>query len=53
MRNIIEELIKDIYDGLQRKLAYVWPKRGGYFPPEANLLFEIAGLVKVQVFFVW
>ncbi|MGC9323013.1 MAG: hypothetical protein ACP5FY_12305 [Kosmotogaceae bacterium] len=44
MKAIIDTLTKDIFDGMKEKLSYLHPKKGGYFPPEANLLFEIAKL---------
>ena len=44
MQRIIEPLMNDLYAGMLNKLALLWPEAGGWFPPEANINYEIAKL---------
>ena len=44
MEKIIDNLMQDLFNELQKKLRNFWPKKGDWFPPEENLSLEIARL---------
>lgn len=42
MDKIIDNLIGDLYVALKNKLKDFWPKKGGWFPPEENIIMEMS-----------
>ncbi len=46
MDKLIANLVHELYLSMVQKLALVWSQRGGWFPPEANIEFELERLGK-------
>ena len=44
MEGIVNNLVSEIYKGMKDKLDILWPEKDNFFPPEANLVFELARL---------
>lgn len=44
MKTIIVPLMKQLQESMNKKLSLLWPKKGQWFPPEANITFEICKL---------